>query len=100
MRKLVYNDSGSKNSSGTRNFHQKLQSGATSFFKEIEELNNVSFPQSLTPLNTIGLQTLCIFADGSRACSYLRWKKSSGDYKSRFISAKSRVAPVKELTIP
>ena len=74
------------------------------FFKEIENLNNVSFSRSLTPLNTIGLQTLCIFADASRdafgACSYLRWKKSSGDYKSRFISAKLRVAPVKELTIP
>lgn len=74
------------------------------FFKEIEDLNSVSFPRSLTPLNTIGLPTLCIFADASRdafgACSHLRWKKSSGDYESRFISAKSRVAPLKELTIP
>ena len=73
------------------------------FFKKIEDLNSVSFPRSLTPLNTIGLPTLCIFADASRdafgACSYLRWKKSS-DYESRFISAKSRVAPLKELTIP
>ena len=74
------------------------------FFKEIEDLNCVSFPRRLTPLNTIGLPTLCIFADASRdafgACSYLRWKKSSGDYESRFMSAKSRVAPLKELTIP
>ena len=69
-----------------------------------EDLNNVSFPRSLTPPNTIGLPTLCIFADASRdafgACSYLRWEKSSGNYESRFISAKSRVAPLKELTIP
>ena len=67
-------------------------------------MNNVSFPRSLTPPNTIGLPTLCIFADASRdafgACSYLRWEKSSGNYESRFISAKSRVAPLKELTIP
>jgi hypothetical protein len=76
----------------------------TEFFAEIEDLNNVSFPRSLTPPNTIGLPTLCIFADASRdafgACSYLRWEKSSGNYESRFISAKSRVAPLKELTIP
>jgi hypothetical protein len=74
------------------------------FFKEIEELNSVSFPRSLTPLNKIGLPTLCIFADASRdafgACSYLRWEKANGDHECRFISAKSRVAPLKELTIP
>ena len=76
----------------------------TEFFAEIEDFNNVSFPRSLTPPNTIRLPTLCIFADASRdafgACSYLRWEKSSGNYESRFISAKSRVAPLKELTIP
>ncbi len=71
------------------------------FFNEIEDLNNVSFPRSLT---FIGLPTLCIFADASRdafgACSYLRWKKSNDSYGCRFISAKSKVAPLKELTIP
>ena len=35
------------------------------FFKEIEDLNSVSFPRGLTLLNTIGLLTLCIFADAS-----------------------------------
>ena len=76
----------------------------TEFFSEIEDLNNVSFPRSLTPPNTIGPPTLCIFADASRdafgACSYLRWEKSRGNYESRFISAKSRVASLNELTIP
>ena len=40
------------------------------------------------------------FRDAFGACSYLRWEKSSGNYESRFISAKPRVAPLKELTIP
>ena len=74
------------------------------FIKEIEDLNYISFSRSLTPLNAIGLPTLCIFADAFRdafgAYSYLRWEKSSGDYECRFISAKSRVAPLKQLTIP
>ena len=62
------------------------------FFKEIEDLNYISFARSLTPLNAS--------RDAFGACSYWRWEKSSGDYECRFISAKSRLAPVKELTIP
>jgi hypothetical protein len=47
---------------------------------------------------------LCIFSDASRkafgACAYVRWCVANGKYESRFIAAKSRVAPLKELTIP
>ena len=47
---------------------------------------------------------LCIFSDASRkafgACTYVRWSVANGNYESRFIAAKSRVAPLKELTIP
>ena len=47
---------------------------------------------------------LCVFADASRkafgACAYIRWQIENGKFESRFIAAKSRVAPLKELTIP
>jgi hypothetical protein len=47
---------------------------------------------------------LCIFSDASRkafgACAYVRWCVANRKYESRFIAAKSRVAPLKELTIP
>jgi len=47
---------------------------------------------------------LIIFCDASRlafgACAYVRWKVQEGKYEVRFVAAKSRVAPLKELTIP
>ena len=67
-------------------------------------LNDVTFPRCITPTSAIGLPMLCIFADASReafgACAYVRWKISNGEYDVRFMAAKSRVAPLKELTIP
>ena len=74
------------------------------FFKELEHLNAVEFPRCLTPLSAIGTPVLCVFADASRkafgACAYVRWQIENGKFESRFIAAKSRVAPLKELTIP
>ena len=47
---------------------------------------------------------LCTFVDASTeafgACSYVRWKLEDGHFAVRFIAAKSRVAPLKQLTIP
>ena len=34
------------------------------------------------------------------ACAYVRWKLRNSKFGLRFIAAKSRVAPLKELTIP
>ena len=73
-------------------------------FQELSTLNNVKFPRCLTPSGTIGHPTLVIFCDASRlafgACAYIRWKLFKGNFDVRFIAARSRVAPLKELTIP
>ena len=73
-------------------------------FIELEQLNELTFPRCLTPESTLGLPMLCIFSDASRkafgACAYVRWCIANGKYESRFVAAKSRVAPLKELTIP
>ena len=73
-------------------------------FRELEQLNELTFPRCLTPESSLGLPMLCIFSDASRkafgACAYVRWCIANGKYESRFIAAKSRVAPLKELTIP
>ena len=73
-------------------------------FRELEELNRVTFPRCLTPESAIGRPVLCVFSDASRkafgACAYARWYVGNGKYESRFVAAKSRVAPLKELTIP
>ena len=76
-----------------------------SLFKEIKELNKVSFPRSLSPPEPADSQpTLCVFTDASQdafgACAYIRWETEKGEFDIRFIAAKSRVAPLKHLTIP
>ena len=74
------------------------------FFKEMEALNHVTFERSLTPDNVIGAPSLIVFADASNqafgACAYVRWETSDRLFVIRFVSAKSRVAPLKPLTIP
>ena len=76
-----------------------------SLFKEMKELNEVSFPRSLSPPAPADSQpTLCVFADASpdafSACAYIRWAVEKDKFDIRFIAAKSRVAPLKKITIP
>ena len=70
-------------------------------FEGMTALNNVCFPRCLTPRNMNGNPT---FVDASRwvfsACVYTRWKLADRRFGARFLTAKSRVAPLKELTIP
>ncbi|XP_071509125.1 uncharacterized protein [Diadema antillarum] len=74
-------------------------------FREMKELNEVTFPRCLTPPEAMGLPKLCIFSDASEdafgACAYLRRQMNDSDqYDVRFVAAKSRVAPLKKLTLP
>ena len=74
------------------------------FFREMNELNHVTFERCLTPDNVVGAPSLIVFADASKeafgACAYVRWETSDHMFITTFVSAKSRVAPLKPLTIP
>jgi len=69
-------------------------------FNEMKELNNITFH----PNHSVNHPMLCVFADASQAafgaCAYTRWQLSDGTFGVRFVTAKSRVAPIKALTIP
>ena len=73
-------------------------------FEEIIALNNVKFERYLTLPNATGDPSLVVFCDTSRlafgACAYMKWKLDNGQFGTRFVAAKARVAPLKELTIP
>ena len=73
-------------------------------FKEMKELNNISFRRPLLITNVTEKPSLCLFADASQeafgACAYLRQKIENGKFDVRFVAAKTRVAPLKQLTIP
>ena len=81
-----------------------VQDNWTSLFQEMKELNKVSFERCLTATNAMQPPMLCVFADASQhafgACAYVRQRKDDDTYEAKFIAAKSRVAPLKQLTIP
>ncbi|XP_028415610.1 uncharacterized protein LOC114538968 [Dendronephthya gigantea] len=83
---------------------KRLQTAWIRFFQEMNDLNSVTFERSLTPETVIGAPALCIFSDASIeafcACAYIRWEIETNTFATRFIAAKSRVAPLKSLTIP
>ncbi|XP_071946012.1 uncharacterized protein [Antedon mediterranea] len=73
-------------------------------FKEMKELNTISFDRCLTPPTTTEEPILCMFADASEdafgSCAYIRWKVDNNQFDVKFVAAKSRVTPLKKLTIP
>jgi ribonuclease HI len=72
-------------------------------FTEIEDLKTVQFPQCLQPPSAFGSPKVHVFADASilayGAAAYLVWSSSSGR-EVRLVSAKARVAPLRQTTIP
>ena len=73
-------------------------------FKEMKELNKISFARTLITTDSTEKPLLCIFSDASQeafgACAYLRQRIIDGRFDVRLIAAKSRVAPLKQLSIP
>ena len=73
-------------------------------FNELVAINGFNFDRCRKHVNAIEDPWLVVFCDASRlafgACAYLRWRLASGKLETRFVAAKSRVSPLKELTIP
>ncbi|XP_043198573.1 uncharacterized protein LOC122368576 isoform X1 [Amphibalanus amphitrite] len=70
---------------------------------EFHGMREVEFHRSIKPPLAVGKPTLIVFCDGSNeaygACAYARWELSDGNFEARLIVAKTRVSPVKKLTI-
>ena len=73
-------------------------------FTEMKEVDGIGFKRCMVPPETDELPSLCVFADASQeafgACAYIRQKTEENTYEVTFVAAKSRVAPLKQLTIP
>jgi len=72
-------------------------------FDDLERLSEIHTTRCVKPLNATGKPELHVFADASNhaygACAYLRWP--TDELASvRLVASKSRVAPLKQLTIP
>ena len=66
-------------------------------------MENVSFKRCIKPDSAVGKPTLVMFSDGSQeaygTCAYVRWKLENGSFDANLLSAKSRIAPVRQITI-
>ena len=73
-------------------------------FDELSELENSTLKRCLLTLGAAEPPLFCVFSDASTeafgSCAYIRKKNPDGSYEVRFAAAKSRVAPLKQLTVP
>ena len=73
-------------------------------FKEMQELDKIRFKRCLVPSESSELPVLCVFSDAPQeafgACAYIRQRRNEDTYSVNFVAAKSRVASLKQLTIP
>ena len=71
---------------------------------EMQELGNVTFARCLLTPGAVEPPLLCVFSDASTeafgCCAYIRKKNPDSTYEDNLVAAKSRVAPLKQLTVP
>lgn len=74
------------------------------FFIELCEVENCTFQRPLKPVNVLGKPILIIFSDGSTqaygSCAYVRWQTNDCEFQTNLIMAKTKIAPMRQLTIP
>ena len=66
-------------------------------------MEDVTFQRCIKPEEAIGDPILVLFSEGSEnifgTCAYARWQTESGSFVSSLIASKSRLAPLKKITI-
>ena len=78
--------------------------GWVKFFANLFDMEGISFTRSTKPKDAVGGPTLVVFSDASEsafgACAYIRWQIAGGGFNTTLLVAKSRLVPMKKLTIP
>jgi len=74
------------------------------FFTMLFDMEKIVFKRSTKPPTAIGEPSLVLFSDASEeafgACAYVRWSLQDGGYQSNLLVAKSRLSPMRKITIP
>ncbi|XP_043218664.1 uncharacterized protein LOC122379997 [Amphibalanus amphitrite] len=74
------------------------------FFNDMFKIEDLRFPRCIRPPGAIGEPTLIIFSDASSqaygACAYVHWQMEAQRHKAFLISAKSKLTPIRQLSIP
>ena len=106
--KLIMKDFHVKSDKGKINWNSKIdevtKTQLSNLLYELDCMEKVTFPRSVSPADPKDPPELIIFSDGSSmaVCTmvYIRWQISAGYFASYLISCKCRVAPIKEESIP
>ena len=111
MRELVINTSPEHGGQGQSTWDEPVSESCREdwipFLIDIFKLELLRFPRCIKPPHAIGQPTLVIFSDASSraygACAYVHWEietENPGDCKSFLVSAKNKIAPTRQLSIP
>ncbi|XP_071519124.1 uncharacterized protein [Panulirus ornatus] len=69
---------------------------------EVEK--DLKFRRCIKPDNALGNPTLVIYADASNiaysTCAYIRFELKDGTFSAQLLAAKSRIAPIRQITTP
>ena len=70
----------------------------------LKAAEDVRFPRCIKPQNAVGNPELIMFNDGSKlamcAAAYVRWLLDDGNYECRLWTAKTRVTPLHNTSVP
>ena len=81
----------------------KMRDDWIDFFKQMMNLDLIKFKRCVRPVDAVNKPMLVIFSDASREAygcvGYVRWELKDGSFKSYLLMSKSKVAPMKVITI-
>ena len=73
------------------------------FFRDLLEVEVISFARCIRPVDSVGNPSLVLFSNGSNdafgACAYARWRKIDGTFESSLIASKNRITPLQRITV-
>ena len=88
------------------NISEETKKKFTDILMLLGDLRNIKFPRCIIPseIDQEEKPVLIVFGDGSTQAfctlAYGRWKMTDGSYKCRLISGKTRVAPLRKISVP
>ena len=73
------------------------------YFTELFQMEDISFVRCIKSTNSVGDPILILFSDASGdayvVCAYLRYEQNDGSFQSRLIMSKSRLSPLRIISI-
>ncbi|XP_043234175.1 uncharacterized protein LOC122387784 isoform X1 [Amphibalanus amphitrite] len=104
MRKLITRQVPNQQLDWDESIPEECKGEWITYLADMFRLNRIHFTRCLQPPDADSDPILIIFSDASSqaygACAYARWKLKSGQYKTCLITAKSKISPNRQLSIP